>query len=64
MSGVREGGLKAVQTNKKKYGEDFYVKIGKLGGIKSRGGGFASNIELAREAGRKGGSASRRGKAK
>lgn len=64
MSGVREGGLKAVQTSKKRYGEDFYVKIGKLGGSKSRGGGFASNIELAREAGRKGGSASRRGKAK
>lgn len=60
MPGTRVGGLKTVETNKKRYGEDFYVKIGTMGGAKSRGGGFASNRELAREAGRKGGKASRR----
>ena len=64
MSGTKAGGLKTVISNKKRHGDDFYVNIGKLGGTKSRGGGFASNIELAKEAGRKGGSVSRRGKAK
>ncbi len=60
MPGTRVGGLKTVQTNKERYGEDFYKKIGTLGGAKSRGGGFAYNRELAREAGRKGGKASKR----
>ena len=64
MSGTKAGGLKTVISNKERHGEDFYQKIGKLGGTKSRGGGFASNIELAREAGRKGGKVSKRGKAK
>ena len=31
-----------------------------MGGKKSRGGGFAANPELAREAGRKGGKKSRK----
>jgi hypothetical protein len=43
MAGTREGGLKASQTNKQKYGENFYKNIGQTGGIKSRGGGFAYN---------------------
>lgn len=60
MPGTRVGGLKTVETNKKRYGDDFYHKIGKLGGAKSRGGGFAYDREKAREAGRKGGKASRR----
>lgn len=35
----------------------FYVKIGRLGGLKSRGGGFAAMTpDQRREAGRKGGS--------
>lgn len=63
MPGTREGGLKAASTNKKRYGKEFYTRIGAVGGKKSRGGGFAANPELARIAGAKGGRASRRGKA-
>jgi general stress protein YciG len=48
------------QLTKQRYGEDFYRRIGHLGGRISRGGGFAMNHELAVEAGRKGGEASRR----
>lgn len=70
MPGVREGGLKAAKTNKQKYGADFYKRIGALGGLKSRGGGFASDKvgadgltgqERARLAGAKGGKNSKRG---
>jgi general stress protein YciG len=61
MSGTRAGGLKAAATNKSRYKADFYQKIGAMGGAKSRGGGFAQNRELAREAGRLGGKVSRRG---
>lgn len=57
------GGRLAASTNKLRYGNQFYSTIGKLGGKKSRGGGFASNPQLAREAGRRGGVASRRGRA-
>jgi general stress protein YciG len=60
MTATRKGGLKAAKTNYKKYGKDFYKIIGKAGGLTSRGGGFAKYPELAREAGRKGGLASRR----
>lgn len=62
MAGTANGGEKAAQTNKRRYGMDFYERIGAIGGRKSRGGGFAKNPELAREAGRKGGMASRRRK--
>ena len=64
MSGTKAGGLKASTTNKKLHGEDFYKRIGAIGGKNGHTGGFASNRELAREAGRKGGKASRRGPAK
>ena len=64
MSGTLAGGKKAAATNKMKYGEDFYARIGKMGGQNGHTGGFASNPELAREAGRKGGMISRRGPAK
>lgn len=61
MPATREGGIKAALTNKKKYGEDFYKNIGKMGGLKSRGGGFAAATpEQVREWGRKGGRKSRR----
>jgi len=61
MSATKEGGVKAAVTNKQKYGEDFYKKIGTLGGKKSRGGGFAAATpEQVREWGRKGGRKSRR----
>jgi general stress protein YciG len=62
MPGTRKGGEKAAQTNKNRYGKEFYVRIGALGGKISRGGGFAANPELAREAGRKGGLKSRKTK--
>ena len=61
MSGTKVGGAKAAATNKAKYGEDFYRNIGRKGGANGHTGGFASNPELARIAGRKGGSISRRG---
>lgn len=61
---VLTGGLKAVATNKARYGEDHYSRIGRIGGRLGHGGGFAANPELARIAGAKGGKKSRRGPAK
>lgn len=60
MAGTIKGGQKAAATNKKRYGLDFYERIGAAGGKISRGGGFAKNRQLAVEAGRRGGRASRR----
>jgi general stress protein YciG len=62
MAGTKKGGEAAASTNKKKYGSDFYAKIGAMGGKKGRTGGFFANRDLAREAGRKGGRISRRTK--
>jgi len=62
MAGTPKGGARAAQTNKKKYGADFYAKIGAMGGRKGHTGGFYANRELAREAGRRGGLKSRRTK--
>ena len=59
MPGTINGGKSAAETNKERYGEDFYKNIGRKGGLKSRGGGFAANPKLAVEAGRKGGAKSR-----
>lgn len=75
MPGTIIGGIKASETNKKRYGDDHYKKIGAKGGKKSKGGGFAYDdrtfIEkLMRKpkratiAGQKGGKASRRTKLK
>lgn len=64
MAGTQAGGKAAAETNKKKYGPDFYATIGRKGGKKGRTGGFYANRELAREAGAKGGSISRRGPSK
>ena len=64
MSGTKAGGLKASITNIKLHGSDFYKRIGKIGGRNGHTGGFATNRELAAEAGRKGGKISKRGKAK
>lgn len=64
MAGNRAGGIKASLKNKQLHGEDFYQRIGRKGGKNGHTGGFASNPELAREAGRKGGKKSRRGKSK
>lgn len=62
MAGTKGGGKSAAETNKKKYGSDFYAKIGAMGGKKGKTGGFFVNRELARVAGAKGGRISRKGK--
>lgn len=62
MAGSVAGGKLAAKTNKTIYGEDFYKRIGAIGGRKGRTGGFYANRELARIAGKKGGTISRRGK--
>jgi general stress protein YciG len=69
MAGTLKGGKAAAKTNKMKYGEDFYAKIGEMGGKKGTTGGFyyqkhvLGNDDFAREAGRKGGHLSKRGPA-
>lgn len=60
MAGTRAGGLKAAATNKKKNGDDFFKRIGAIGGRNGHTGGFYANRELARKAGAKGGRISRR----
>ncbi len=64
MSGTFEGGKKAAETNKKKYGKNFYRDIGRRGGQNGHTGGFAANPALARIVGAKGGRISRRGPSK
>lgn len=67
MGGTKLGGLRASQTNKARYGEDFYVVIGEKGGKKGRTGGFwyakhvLGDTEFIRKAGAKGGRNSKRG---
>lgn len=70
MSGTVEGGRKAYQKNIQRHGQDFYAKIGQMGGRRGHSGGFASNKigpdgltgrQRARVAGSKGGKISRRG---
>ncbi len=62
MSGTKEGGKLAAAQNIRRHGEDFYKKIGSKGGKKGHTGGFFNNRELARIAGAKGGTISRRTK--
>ena len=64
MAGTKVGGARAAATNKRLHGEDFYVRIGAMGGKNSHFGGFWANRELARSAGAMGGKISKRGKAK
>ena len=61
MAGSREGGLKAARKILEND-PDFYKKIGAKGGRNGTTGGFATNRELARIAGAKGGKISRRNK--
>jgi general stress protein YciG len=60
MPGTLDGGKKSAMTNKRKYGEDFFIRLGAMGGRAGHTGGFFANRELAREAGRKGGKISRK----
>lgn len=57
---VLTGGLKAAETNKRKYGDGFYARIGQKGGRNGHTGGFAANPELAKRAGSIGGKRSSR----
>ena len=61
---TKKGGIKVRKTIEEKYGKDFWSKIGRKGGKAGGMKGFALNPELAREAGRKGGKISKRGKAR
>lgn len=72
MAGTNKGGYRAANTIRLRHGRDFYVHIGRLGGTKSRNGGFASakvgkdgltGSQRAKLAGARGGAVSRRGKA-
>lgn len=61
MSGTKEGGKKAALTNKLRYGEDFYQKIGRQGGKWLGYKGFAMMpTEKVSAAGRLGGSRSKK----
>mgnify|MGYP001114104368 CR=1 FL=1 len=65
MAGTKAGGLKASATNRERHGEDFYCRIGRMGGQNGHTGGFAAmSPERRAECGRKGGSISRRGPSK
>lgn len=69
MAGTKNGGISARETNIRRYGADFYKRIGSIGGKKGRTGGFAcdevgpdglTGRERARIAGALGGRISRR----
>mgnify|MGYP001547092909 CR=1 FL=1 len=63
MAGTARGGRLAAEKNKKKYGPDFYKKIGARGGRAGHNGGFAAGEEGRKRAsyyGAIGGSISRR----
>lgn len=63
MAGTVDGGIRAYNTNIDKYGPDFYQRIGRMGGVKGRTGGFAQGAEgraRARTYGAIGGAMSRR----
>lgn len=63
MAGTREGGLQARDTNREKYGKDFYSEIGAKGGNAKVPKGFAMMTRKERSiAGKAGGLKSRRGK--
>lgn len=65
MAGTKAGGKAAAETNKKKYGPDFYARIGASGGQNGHTGGFAAGPEgreRARKYGAIGGKISRRTK--
>lgn len=73
MVGTKLGGKKASEKVKEKYGQDFYIEIGRKGGKNGNSGGFASGKvgkdgltgrERAKIVGAKGGRISKRGAAK
>lgn len=60
VAGTKTGGQKAAATNMELHGKDFYKRIGSLGGKATGYKGFATNPELARIAGARGGRISKR----
>jgi len=70
MAGTKAGGKAAAETNKEKYGADFYSKIGAKGGkgyihgVSPPKGLASMTPERLREISIKGGTKSRRGKTK
>jgi len=61
MAGSTAGGRAAAAGNKKKYGADFYAKIGAKGGRLGRTGGTYGDSEWAGQIGSIGGKRSKRG---
>lgn len=64
MAGTKIGGQRAAETNKSKYGSDFYKNIGAKGGRGSSGYTFGHGKVDPKVIGKKGGTISRRGVAK
>lgn len=63
MAGTKAGGKKTAATNIERHGEDFYRRIGAMGGSRTdtkKPKGFAANPALARIAGARGGRISKR----
>lgn len=69
MAGTKSGSILAAETNKARYGKDYYAIIGAKGGKRGKTGGFASQKrgadgltgkERAHLAGSKGGQISKR----
>lgn len=59
MAGTKKGGERAAATNKHRYGDDFYSRIGSKGGANGHTGGFAYG-DNATKFGKIGGVLSRR----
>lgn len=55
MAGTKAGGKKCAAKNRERYGEDYYKRIGAMGGKVQVKKGFATDRKRASEAGRKGG---------
>lgn len=64
MSGTKQGGQKTAQTNKEKYGENYYKELGRKGGLVNHRETryFTLHRDIASIAGIKGGKISKRGK--
>jgi general stress protein YciG len=61
MAGTKAGGIRASETNRRLYGEDYYTVLGRKGGLVKVPKGFAKwPKERISEAGRKGGTTSSR----
>lgn len=63
MSGTKIGGKKCAKANIERHGKDYYKRIGSKGGKAktTKPKGFAANPALAKLAGHRAGSVSKRG---